>query len=161
MSTRANIVLTETYSWKENGSEHSRTEKLFFYRHSDGYPEGMLPILNVFCRWMKEGKIRNDISQAAGWLVILGAIEYNTIPAFNLEKPHYRDDAPRYGDLSTVKSPDDWNCGSIEPTTGIHDDIEYLYIIDMKYKKIRCFDSWDEYGNGKHEIDLTTHQKKL
>lgn len=68
MSTRANIVIKD------------RHDKLFFYRHSDGYPEGTLPTLNKFIDWVKSGKIRDNVSQAAGWLIILGALEYNTLP---------------------------------------------------------------------------------
>ena len=68
MSTIANVIIKD------------ESDKLYFYRHSDGYPEGTMPSLNIFLNWIKEGKIRNNISQSAGWLIILGAIEYNTIP---------------------------------------------------------------------------------
>ena len=66
MSTRANIIIKD--SW---GNE------LFFYRHSDGYPDGTLPTLEKFVKWVKEGRIRDHAGQAAGWLIIIGADEYN------------------------------------------------------------------------------------
>ena len=60
MSTRANIVIKDEYS------------ELWFYRHSDGYPEGTLPTLTEFLDAVKAGLIRNNVSQAAGWLIIIG-----------------------------------------------------------------------------------------
>ena len=106
MSTRANIVLKDG------------NEKLFFYRHSDGYPEGTMPTLEMFSNYIKKGAIRNNISQAAGWLILIGAGEYgggevvSTVP--DLENDFHG-----------------WKVGAYEPTTGIHGDIEYLYTIDV------------------------------
>jgi hypothetical protein len=135
MSTRTNIVIKDKH------------DKLFFYRHSDGYPEGTLPTLNIFMDWLTNGKIRNNLSQAAGWLIVLGAMEYNTIPEFKTSE------ATRYskgtGEPETFKSPEDWKCGAYEPTTGIHGDIEYLYIIDLDKKTIECFEDWTDAGEGK------------
>lgn len=138
MSTRANVVLREHYSVykEEKNAPKVRTEELWFYRHSDGYPEGMLPLLNVFMDWLWRGKIINNLSQSAGWLIILGAIEYGTIPQYEKEKSDY-EFARNYGDLDTVKEPGDWKCGSIEPTTGQHGDIEYLYEIDLTNKELK------------------------
>ena len=46
MSTRANIIIRDDVN------------KLFFYRHSDGYPEGTLPTLKQFTGLISSGKIR-------------------------------------------------------------------------------------------------------
>lgn len=102
MSSRANIKLIDEY-----GNE------LWFYRHCDGYPEGTMPLLNKFLDMVKAGKIRDNVSQAGGWLIILGREEEG------------------YGEK------DDWKVGAIEPTIGQHRDVKYLYIIDLKKKKIR------------------------
>ncbi len=118
MSTRCNIIIKEG------------NQKLFFYRHSDGYPEGAMPLLKTFCQWVKEGKIRGNLSQSAGWLVLLGAMEYNAIPEFKTEEPAFKN-SHAYGDVNTIQPPADWKCGAIEPTTGIHGDIKYLYVIDL------------------------------
>jgi hypothetical protein len=127
MSTRANIIIKETFpSYK----------KLFFYRHSDGYPEGTLPTLNKFLDLVKSGKIRDNISQSAGWLVLLGAIEYQSLPNGLFEqtnkKPYERETDALIEDLI----PADWKCGAYEPTTGIHGDIEYLYEINLTDKTL-------------------------
>lgn len=108
MSTRANIIVK------------SGDEKLIFYRHSDGYPNGALPTINKFIDLIKSKHIRNDVQQGSGWLIFLGAVEYRNYNP----------------DIFSVETPDkvmpkDWKIGSIEPTTGIHGDIQYLYVIDV------------------------------
>lgn len=113
MSTKANIVVK------------SGREKLIFYKHSDGYPSHTMPILNEFLEMVKAGEIRDNVSQSAGWLIELGRqsmLEENK--KFNEE----------FGD--GVMNHYSWKVGSIEPTTCIHNDIEYLYTIDLNKKKI-------------------------
>jgi hypothetical protein len=128
MSTRANVILKESYSYKaKNGKTVNRTNQLIFYRHSDGYPEGALPSLKKLTEWIKAGKIRNNLSQGAGWLVVIGAMEYNTVPKFETKI----DGSTSYGLIETFEDPKDWKVGSWEPTTTIHGDIEFLYEIDM------------------------------
>ena len=107
MSTRANIIIKDD------------CDKLFFYRHSDGYPEGALPVLEKFLGFVKSGSIRNNVGQAAGWLILLGAQEYEK--SF---EPNPKDEFMG------------WKSGSIEPTTGIHGDVEYIYTIDLVKKEI-------------------------
>ena len=109
MSTRANIIIKDDY------------DKLWFYRHSDGYPEGTLPTLNKFLDMVKEGKIRDNAGQAAGWLIVIGRDEY-------------AENRSMYPGMS------DWKVGAYEPTTGQHEDIEYLYTIDLVKKTIE----WEE-----------------
>lgn len=43
MSTRANVVIKDQYS------------SLWFYRHTDGYPEGTLPTLEKFMEKLEDG----------------------------------------------------------------------------------------------------------
>jgi hypothetical protein len=105
MSTRANIVITDGI------------DTLWFYRHCDGYPEGTMPTLNKFLDLVKTKKIRDDIGQASGWLILIGAEEYNTKKVDDLEEG-------------------DWKVGAYEPTIGQHGDIEYLYTINLSDKTI-------------------------
>ena len=129
MSTRANVILSETFSYKAgNGKQVTKTKKLFFYRHSDGYPEGALPSLKKLIDWMKAGKIRRELSQGAGWLIVIGAMEYNSIPAFKVELTGKTES----GLIESFEDPKSWKVGSWEPTTEIHGDIEFLYEIDMR-----------------------------
>jgi len=122
MSTRANIILKDG------------TDKLFFYRHSDGYPEGVTPTLDILANWIKSGKVRNNIGQSAGWLIIIGALEYQSLPAglFTAGGMSYMDDnRDRIIEKDLAMAPRDWKVGAYEPTTGIHGDIEYLYVFDI------------------------------
>lgn len=133
MSTRANIVIK------------AGRDRLWFYRHSDGYPEGTLPTLQKFMEWLRAGRIRNNVSQAAGWLVLLGTQEYlpgkisldkfstsyNT-ESYRVPKDQGEDDFSPGEPRSTTG----WKVGAYEPTTGIHGDIEYLYTIDLAAKTL-------------------------
>ncbi len=125
MSTRANIILKEG------------KQELFFYRHSDGYPDGVLPTLNIFMDWLKSDKIRNNLSQGSGWLIILGAIEYGSIPKYESTEielwPGKTEIEPH---LETIAAPQDWKVGAYEPTAGIHGDIEWLYEINLDKKEL-------------------------
>jgi hypothetical protein len=111
--------------------------------------------------------LRTDLGQAAGWLIILGAIEYNTIPEFELEKstPYI---SKTYGDVNSVKWPEadgsNWKVGAIEPTTSLHGDIEYLYVIDLTNKTLKCYEDWDtETGEERpeSEIDISEYTKNI
>lgn len=105
MSTRANIIIKDDQ------------DELIFYRHSDGYPEGAMPTLLQFMSLVKAGNIRDNVGQAAGWLVILGSKEggYQGDPAQGMS----------------------WKVGAIEPTTNLHGDIEYLYVVDLVKKTVK------------------------
>ncbi len=74
MSTRAGIIIKDGYN------------EVHFYRHSDGYPEVTLPKLEKFLKWVKDGKIRNNVQQASGWLIIIGAEEYNVYNGYKCPK---------------------------------------------------------------------------
>jgi hypothetical protein len=115
MSTRANIILKD------------ESDELIFYRHSDGYPEGALPTLEKFLGYVKDGSIRDNVSQSAGWLILFGHQEYA-----QMDGDYY----PKNG-LPHKRSTMGWKVGAIEPTEAIHGDIEYLYVIDLKKKEIR------------------------
>lgn len=112
MSTRANIIIKDKY------------RELYFYRHSDGYPEGTLPTLNKFLDLVITNKIRDNVSQAAGWLILIGADEYKKYESFAWSKE----------DELMVQG---WKVGAYEPTSGIHGDIDYLYIVDLDEKEIK------------------------
>lgn len=113
MSTRANIIIKDKYS------------TLFFYRHSDGYPECTGEDLKEFVKGydQKTGHMRLNVSQSAGWLIIRGHEEYRQYEG-----------APGMG----------WKVGAYEPTTALHCDVEYIYIIDLEEQKLECLvPDWD------------------
>ena len=120
MSTRANIIVKDSH------------DTLFFYRHSDGYPEGAVPLLEKFLGFVKEGLIRDNVGQAAGWLIMLGASEYSTMDRNIL--------VPSQDGFSG------WKVGAIEPTTEIHGDVEYIYTVNLDTKEITT-KTYEEYHN--------------
>lgn len=131
MSTRANIVL------KAKGEK-----PLWFYRHSDGYPSGAMPLLEKFMDHVKAGRIRANIGQAAGWLVVFGHQQYRPTPggnANNYEPPQFEP-----GEKDSISA---WKVGAIEPTSwGLHGDVKYLYTLDLDAKTIKCEHVGRDYG---------------
>jgi hypothetical protein len=126
LSTRANVIITD--GWDE----------LIYYRHSDGYPAGTLPSLNRFLNLVKQGKIRDNTDQAAGWLILIGADEYGV----TLHDGHI---AP-----NNLGAGLQWKIGAFEPTTDLHGDIEHLYVVDLEAKLIKhCTVGHDFSGNPK------------
>jgi hypothetical protein len=119
MSTRSQIVIKDEY------------DEQWFYRHSDGYPEGNLPALFKFMTWNEEGKIRRNVEQSSGWLVLIGADEYGY---------NYNHKTGKETRKKTVLEPSDgdlfgnWKYGAYEicPHKEPHGDIEWLYIIDIE-----------------------------
>ena len=99
MSTRAQVIVKDQYS------------EIWFYRHSDGYPEGVAPTLDKFCEMIKSKEIRNNAKQACGWLVIIGHEEY-------------AESRKQYEFCR-------WKVGAYEPCAPKrHGDIEHLYEVD-------------------------------
>lgn len=122
MSTRANIIIKDE---QFGGSE------LIFYRHSDGYPKGTLPTLKQFMQYVVTGRLRDNVEQSAGWLILIGARENNTIYLNGKDVLKTDLTVPDNRDKSMG-----WNCGSYEPSCGIHSDIEFLYTLNLTKKTI-------------------------
>lgn len=119
MSTRANIIIKD------------ESQKLYFYRHSDGYPECTGEDLKKFCEDYTNGLMRRDTMQSAGWLILRGWREYNLENSL----------AGRLCDPIGVPKKEGgygWKVGAYEPTTCIYGSIEYLYIIDLKKGVLSC-----------------------
>lgn len=103
MSTRCNVIIQDEFN------------KLYFYRHSDGYPECTGESLKRFVRGYTKHKFRLNSSQSAGWLILHGHYEYG------------------------LTAYDAWKVGAYEPTSEIHADIEYKYIIDLVNRELRAY----------------------
>ena len=104
MSTRCQIKIIDGYG------------ELWFYRHSDGYPSSVFPELRKLLTWVKDGKLRSNVEQMGGWIILLGAHEY--------EKS-----IPPSGDQISG-----WKVGAFEPCScqDFHSDIEYFYVLDIQ-----------------------------
>ena len=129
MSTRCNVLLKDGH------------EQLWFYRHSDGYPSVTGESLRRFMRWVIDGRLRDNVSQAGGWLILLGAVEYQTLSATLFPQgtiESYKQDRNAVADAVRAFVPNDWKCGAYEPTCGQHRHIEFLYTIDLESKSMTC-----------------------
>jgi hypothetical protein len=117
MSTRASIVMTDRFG-----------DEIYFYRHSDGYPEETFEDLKKFVEGYN-GKYRNSAEQSAGWLVIYGYLQ-------NLEYYRLHPEFEQY---------DSWKSGIYEIATGIHGDAEWVYWIDLKERILKCYQYCSSY----------------
>ena len=119
MTTKANIIIKDNY------------RKLYFFRRYDGYPNAVIPSLETFVGWVRDNRIRSNVIQASGWLIILGADEYKRAQVAG--SPGSYD-----GYVNKIPSEpvNEWKVGAYEPTVGIHKDISYLYVIDLDTCKI-------------------------
>lgn len=124
MSTRASIVIKD-----------DRTT-LYFYRHSDGYPEGGAgDDLTEFVQDYKTGALRDNVDQSAGWLIVRGHFEYKSAEP----KDEFMAQPDRTGPRPDLKDRfQGWKVGAYEPTSGMHGDEEYIYIIDLSKKELTC-----------------------
>ncbi len=114
MSTRCNVVVKDAHAL------------LWFYRHSDGYPSATGESLKEFLKWVIENRIRDNVCQAAGWLIVMGHDEYakgNTRPCIPAVSP----------DMIS------WKVGAYEPSVCCRPDVEFVYVLDLKAKELRCY----------------------
>ena len=120
MSTRCNIVVRDG------------DDELWFYRHSDGYPESVLPDLEPLMEKLRDGSLRNNLSQFCGWLIVKGHEGYKRHPGY------------------------DWHVGNYEPTTGLHVDAEYVYELDLRLHTLE----WLRWGSPAFDKLLAEIAKK-
>ena len=87
-------------------------DTLWFYRHSDGYPHGphgAVAFLRVFMQRVANGEYRDNSNQSSGHLVVMGSTD------------------------EYVKG---WKASLIEPTSGMHSDIEWLYTCNLEKRQL-------------------------
>ena len=139
MSTRANIIIRDP---------RFDPDILYFYRHSDGYPDGPIPEhLDQLVEWLNEERIRDDVMQMSGWLIILGHFEYrdhyqrwDSEPWMTprIRRAENPDDHKNYlgeGVPGGKESGSGWKASAYEPTPwGIHGDVEHVYVLDVSTK---------------------------
>jgi hypothetical protein len=124
MSTRCNVILTDEVNdpTKEqllDACKGTLKGFLVLYHHSDGYPSNIMPMLKKFVSWIGT-RIRDNASQSIGWLILM-------------EKEG--GDEPIGDDINVYG----WKASQFEPTTCIHEDIEYLYVVNMVKKTIKVY----------------------
>ena len=125
MSTRCHVVVIDDFT--------DPGKCVMFYRHSDGYREGVEPTLNRFCELVNEGVLRDNAEQSAGWLVLLGAQEYEPYRRMSGLSVSENDGVFQPPTLEEMlKNPATWKVGSYEPCCDWHGDIEYIHVVDLR-----------------------------
>lgn len=121
MSTRANVIIKDEFN------------TIYFYRHSDGYPEVTGESLTRFVKGYEQSLMRMDAMQSAGWLVLHGHDEYREGPYTGLPGG-----SEGYG----------WKVGAYEPCQALQGDVEYVYVIDLGERRLRAYEPskgfWDD-----------------
>jgi hypothetical protein len=132
MSTRCQIVITDAFD-----------DKLFFYRHSDGYPEVTQKNLESFLEYVKAEHIRDNAEQAAGWLIIFGAQDYAKIKVY--ENGELVSPPPKLlKDYLPAKGLFSWKVGAYEPCSqNLHGDIRYFYHVNLETKTVTCYEDME------------------
>jgi hypothetical protein len=116
MSTHAMVIITDG------------VDKVQFFRHSDGYPKETMKTLGKFMEWLKAGKIRDNVQQAAGWIILLGYKE--RLDSAERLRKHYPNMPARIPFEPTAENidPMGWSAGAYEPCD-----------IDNKYGNIHTY----------------------
>jgi hypothetical protein len=142
MSTRSQIRFTQTIEYETQECKTETTERIAqVYRHSDGYPESVLPALSDLKTMQDESRTHRDPSYTAANFIflsklqgmglyvdrdggyggslrrrdIMALIQDNDVPSMaSLDQPHFL-----------------LGYGVENPESGIHGDEEYLYVVEL------------------------------
>lgn len=121
MSTRASIVFRDNFGTS------------YVYRHSDGYPETTGKDLKDFVKDYSKGALRLNVDQSMGWLIVRGHFEYKRDDRLQFDESDISGPKPSKEDKYSG-----WKVGAYEPTTSMHGDEEYIYIIDLEACTLEC-----------------------
>jgi len=144
MSTRAQIIIKDSNDCEQ-----------WFYRHSDGDPEGVTPSLNKFCEYANGGEIRGNVDQASGWLVIIGHRDMLEREERLLQ--NYSDEE-RERMRQGIQNVDGWKCGDYQPCgcRTLHPDIEFLYVVELSETWTTWREATTEEWEFRQDACLTT-----
>jgi hypothetical protein len=154
MSTRSQLRFT--------GKRTDRVAQV--YRHSDGYPESVVPLLEHLQELLRATGTQRDASYAAAQAILVDSLCYIE-RTFSCQDGVYSD-LP--DSIAEVLDPESWEDlratpsyllghGVEDPSCGIHGDEEYLYVVglqsagpledpddwEIKISEHRGFPRWD------------------
>ena len=118
MSTRCHIAI-----YTSKGAAKSDNHHALLYKHSDGYPEGMLPILEPFLKQFKEVRGMGDTEYLAAWT--LHALMKESLQ-HSMETRKYL--IEQHGGCETIPENGMQGVG-FGICAQMHGDIEYIYKI--------------------------------
>jgi len=127
VSTRCNIEFREIYNYKlKNGEPKKREETRMIYRHSDGYPEGVVPDLKEFLKW--NGGRNTDLEYMTANFIYWSKRYHEEM----LYDTKYGGGQDEKGNKIKWSDPQQYNSAlllgfGICEKNGFHGDIEYFY----------------------------------
>ncbi|MBA7561172.1 hypothetical protein ES695_16280 [Candidatus Atribacteria bacterium 1244-E10-H5-B2] len=146
MSTRCQIEFSSIW---ENDKKEKQTESILVYRHSNGYPEGVIPDLKSFLKWL--GRRIEDVEYTAANFIYWSKRNYEE-RIYNTE---YGGGKYKNGKNKKWSVPQDFNSVllmgfGICEKDDFHGDIQYFYnvITDLTVNRgmfskvkteIKCF----------------------
>ena len=153
MGTRSVVAITD-----------DGEDPVFLYRHMDGYPEGVQPTLDQFCVWIREGVMRHNKTQSAGWLVVLGYREElehrkemasSELPLSEGGRSERHEDLLALQEFRPTRTGRGWKVGAYEPCTvaDIGTDVEWLHVINANNG------TWHPAGTWEH-ADMREAKKR-
>jgi hypothetical protein len=128
MSTRSQLRFTD-----------EKTDRVSqVYRHSDGYPEGIIPLLEHLQELLHATGTHRDSGYAAAQFILLDKLRYIE-RTFGCEDGLYSDLPDT---IEAVLDPESWEDlnrtpsyllghGVEDPSCGIHGDEEYIYVVEL------------------------------
>ena len=124
MSTRCQLAIYPDEKSKIESAE------VFIYKHSDGYPEGVIPTIMPFLNWFEQNRGISDESYCTARLVAhLVLCNDNTVRKFKSKE--------------TSPVTDFVDCLGFGVDTTLHGDIEFFYHISPKMVQVFKTDSDD------------------
>lgn len=150
-STRSQIEFRN--EWKDR-EENPKVTRRTIYRHSDGYPEGVIPDLREFLKW-NNGRNSDGEYQAANFIYWSKRRAEDQFFNRNILTGKIEDPNKRWSDIeSTGNSPLHIGFGVCN-NDEFHGDIEYFYEVAYSNEKddivIRCY---EVEGDKKEEFKL-------
>ena len=142
MSTRSQLrFVQENRHENEDGETISTRRVAQVYRHSDGYPEGVLPTLAQLQALQDETGTERDPSYVASNFIFLNKLQGmglyldrdggfgGSLSIEDIEAVLVKNDV---SGLSTLEQPHFLlGYGVEDPESGIHGDEEYLYVVEL------------------------------
>ena len=98
-------------------------DRIYLYHHHDGYPMGVGTELQ---RWLDERFKPQPYFTPRWYAMSIATALVKGAPVYPFDKEGKKDD-------------------EYEITTGLHGDVEYVYVINCQARTLRCYEvSWDD-----------------
>ncbi len=156
MSTRSQIDFVDSYK-DEKGKKHETVRRI--YRHWDGYPDGVIPDLEEFVKFMAgpDGKVTR-----------MGDAEYTAANFIFWAKLHswLADEKEKKEHPDKPLLRDSWKLGfGVCENDEFHADIEFYYRIDLETGFVSVYEvnreGWDQPVTMKNMVEMKKKKTRI